>query len=76
MYIYRIGETDDFLYWDKGRGLYGIVYDGNDSEERSDLVQTWYGSLDEARDEWEAKRGAQYGRRTYSRCEPATTKAD
>jgi len=57
MFIYRIGATDDFLYWDKANGLYGIVYDGMDSKEQSDLVQHWHSSIDEARNEWEAKRG-------------------
>ena len=62
MFIYRIGATNDFLYWDKSSGLYGIVYDGNDSKDQSDLVQQWHESLDEARDEWEQKRGDSYGR--------------
>jgi len=57
MYVYRIGKTNDFLYWDKSSGLYGIVYDGDDSKEQADLVKHWYASLDKARDEWEAKRG-------------------
>lgn len=57
MYVYRIGKTNDCLYWDKGRGLWGIVYDGADSKEQADQVQTWHDSLDAARDEWETKRG-------------------
>lgn len=62
MHVYRIGATNDFLYWDKSSGLYGIVYDGNDSKDQSDLVQQWHESLDETRDEWEQKRGDSYGR--------------
>ena len=57
MYAYRIWETNDYLYWDKARGLYGIVYDGTDTKDQSDLVQHWHSSLDAARDAWEAKRG-------------------
>lgn len=33
MYVYRIGETDDFLYWDKGRGLSRIMEGGMDYDE-------------------------------------------
>ena len=57
MYVYRIGEPDDFLYWDKGRGLWGIIYDGMYSKDKSELVKIWHDSLDAARDEWEAKKG-------------------